>query len=53
MKSTRKTLIDDLTTVGHELSEEHLAVASGGARPGTKIRTDVTPRGDVEYDYYA
>jgi hypothetical protein len=55
MPKSQRTRIENLATLGHELSEAHLRLAAGGRSrwPGTKIRTDVRPGGDVEYDYYA
>ena len=30
MRTARRTGIDDLDTIGHELAEEHLSLAGGG-----------------------
>ena len=35
MQMTQSTCIDELTTVGQELAEEHLTLAAGGRRPVT------------------
>jgi hypothetical protein len=52
MQKRQHTRIDDLTTVGHELAEEHLAIAFGARRRpwyGTVLRTG-TVHPDAEPD---
>jgi hypothetical protein len=51
MDKTRNTRIDDLSTFGEELTDEHLALAAGGAR---KLTSKVTYRdgsSDAEVDF--
>ena len=49
----QRTRIDPLATVGRELAEEHLALAAGGRRSNTYIRTYERATGDFDPDYYA
>jgi hypothetical protein len=59
MKRPQQTTIDDLTTVGHELAEEHLGLAVGSAlnlrvpSPRTVTRSITNGRVgfDEEYDW--
>jgi hypothetical protein len=46
---TQLTRIDDLSEVGHELSEEHLRLASGGLRFATYVAACCTVGGDTDW----
>jgi hypothetical protein len=47
----QRTRIDDLELEGHELSEEHLRLASGGLPPGWCISLTHRSRWDIELDW--
>lgn len=53
MKRTGHTSIDNLTALGHELAEEHLALATGARRADTYTRSNELPGNPLDPDYYA
>jgi hypothetical protein len=50
MANRRPTQIDDLGALGHELREEHLALAAGGRMSRTTYRTYILCQSDVGHD---
>jgi hypothetical protein len=46
----QRTSIDDLELSGHELSEEHLRLASGGRAPGICLKITYSRKWDLELD---
>jgi hypothetical protein len=53
MKRTGRTSIDKLTVLGHELTEGHLALATGSRRPDTYVRSNEKPGSPMDADYNA
>jgi hypothetical protein len=50
MPNRRLTQLDDLAALGHELREEHLALAAGGRMSRTTYRTYIQCQSDTGTD---